>query len=142
MTKTTNYQLNQWDPDDPVRRTDFNEDNAKTEAALNQLAALSAQRGHVCGTYTGNAVTGRQIELGFEAAFVMIFCQSGPASESYDYYIEHGFITPAGLLYRGSHDGSMSIHEATRCTGTKLVLGTVNYMNRSGRTYFYIAFRK
>ena len=31
---TTNYQLNQWEPTDPVIRTDFNADNAKIEAAL------------------------------------------------------------------------------------------------------------
>ena len=31
---TAVYQLNQWDAADPVIRTDFNEDNAKIEAAL------------------------------------------------------------------------------------------------------------
>ena len=34
MTKTEHYQLNQWDAADQVKRTDFNEDNAKIEAAL------------------------------------------------------------------------------------------------------------
>ena len=32
--QTTNYQLNQWQPTDPVQRTDFNADNAKIDAAL------------------------------------------------------------------------------------------------------------
>ena len=31
---TTNYQLNQWEATDQVRRTEFNEDNAKIDAAL------------------------------------------------------------------------------------------------------------
>jgi len=31
---TSNYQLNQWEPDDRVLRTDFNADNAKIDAAL------------------------------------------------------------------------------------------------------------
>ena len=31
---TAVYQLNQWDAADPVIHTDFNEDNAKIEAAL------------------------------------------------------------------------------------------------------------
>ncbi len=35
---TTNYQLNQWEPTDPVLRTDFNADNAKLDAALNELS--------------------------------------------------------------------------------------------------------
>ena len=34
MTKTEHYQLNQWDAADQVKRTDFNEDNAKIEEAL------------------------------------------------------------------------------------------------------------
>lgn len=35
---TTNYQLNQWEPTDQVLRTDFNEDDAKIDAALADLA--------------------------------------------------------------------------------------------------------
>ena len=35
--QTTNYQLNQWQPTDPVQRTDFNADNATVEAALTDL---------------------------------------------------------------------------------------------------------
>ena len=34
---TTNYDLCQWEPTDPVIRTDFNADNAKLEAALSSL---------------------------------------------------------------------------------------------------------
>jgi len=34
---TPNYNLNQWEPDDRVLRTDFNADNAKIEAALSSL---------------------------------------------------------------------------------------------------------
>ena len=34
MTKTTNFQLNQWDGDDRIMREDFNADNAKIDAAI------------------------------------------------------------------------------------------------------------
>ena len=34
MTKTKKYNLNQWEPADPIRRTDFNADNAAIDAAL------------------------------------------------------------------------------------------------------------
>lgn len=34
MTKTEHYQLNQWDAADPIRREDFNADNATIDAAL------------------------------------------------------------------------------------------------------------
>ena len=42
MTQTQNYQLNQWEAADQVKRTDFNADNAKLDAALAQKADLSA----------------------------------------------------------------------------------------------------
>lgn len=35
---TTNYNLCQWEASDQVNRTDFNEDNQKTEAGLNSLS--------------------------------------------------------------------------------------------------------
>lgn len=35
--QTSNYGLNQWEATDQVLRTDFNEDNAKLEAALAAL---------------------------------------------------------------------------------------------------------
>lgn len=42
LTKTTYYQLNQWDATDRVLRTDFNGDNAKIDAALHDLAGRGA----------------------------------------------------------------------------------------------------
>ena len=42
MTKTEHYQLNQWDAADQVKRTDFNEDNAKLDAALAGLSSSKA----------------------------------------------------------------------------------------------------
>ncbi len=60
MTKTTNYQLNQWAKSDLVMMDDFNADNAKIDAALKAnadaiTAAAAAQTNCtvVCGTYTG-----------------------------------------------------------------------------------------
>ena len=41
--KTTNYQLNQWEPTDQVLRTDFNADNAKLDTALAGLAAKGTE---------------------------------------------------------------------------------------------------
>ena len=60
MTKTTNYQLNQWEKSDRVMMDDFNADNQKIDAALKAnadaiTAAAAAQTNCtvVCGTYTG-----------------------------------------------------------------------------------------
>lgn len=44
LRQTTNYQLCQWDSEDFIRRTDFNADNAKIDAALlAQTEALAAE---------------------------------------------------------------------------------------------------
>lgn len=37
MNKTEKYQLNQWEKTDRIMMEDFNEDNAKLEAALSDL---------------------------------------------------------------------------------------------------------
>ena len=41
---TANYNLCQWEATDQVQRTDFNEDNAKIDAALNILSGQVAQK--------------------------------------------------------------------------------------------------
>lgn len=56
MEKTANYQLNQWDAADPIRREDFNSDNAALDAVL---GALAAGQLHVAtGAYTGAGAYG------------------------------------------------------------------------------------
>lgn len=48
MNRTSNYDLCQWEETDRVRRTDFNEDNAKIDQALAQeRAAREALNGRV-----------------------------------------------------------------------------------------------
>ena len=42
--QTTNYQLNQWEPTDAVRRVEFNQDNAKVDAALKSLSDQVLQK--------------------------------------------------------------------------------------------------
>ncbi len=87
MTETKNYNLNQWDAADPVRREDFNSDNAILDAALlGHDAALSshalalARRGNckiVAGTYTGTGSFGsdrpNSLDFGGRPILVMIF---------------------------------------------------------------------
>ena len=65
---TTNYNLNQWEATDKVLRTDFNEDNAKIDAALKanaDVAAAAAAAAALCGncqietqSYTGTGAYG------------------------------------------------------------------------------------
>ena len=68
MTKTTNYQLNQWAKSDRVMMDDFNADNTKIDAALKanaDTAAAASAAVALCGnckietsTYTGTGTCG------------------------------------------------------------------------------------
>ena len=50
--QTSNYGLNQWAAEDKVLRTDFNQDNAKLDAALDHLANRFYYGTYTCdGTY-------------------------------------------------------------------------------------------
>jgi len=57
---TPNYNLNQWEPDDRVLRTDFNADNAKIDAALNDLNRLT----ELLAYYTGQIGSLIRVEHG------------------------------------------------------------------------------
>lgn len=75
MEYTTNYQLNQWDAQDAIKREDFNADNAKTDAALGALAAGMPKL--ATGSYTGNgnANTGetiRALDCGFAPKLAVV----------------------------------------------------------------------
>ena len=66
MTKTTNYQLNQWAKSDRLRMDDFNADNQKIDAAL------AAKSRVACGVYTGDGTTSRTIDLDFTPKAVLV----------------------------------------------------------------------
>ena len=64
MTKTTNYQLNQWAKSDRIMMDDFNADNAKIDAALKAVADGGAKL--AVGTYTGTGnSTDTTVTVGF-----------------------------------------------------------------------------
>ena len=70
-TKTEHYQLNQWEPGDNFLRVDFNEDNAKIDAALASKYDL------IFGSYQGNDAASQFISLGFTPKAVFVFSSSG-----------------------------------------------------------------
>ena len=73
MTKTTNYQLNQWDATDRVLREDFNSDNRKIDAALGEMPHF------VIGTYTGDGAETRTIPLDFTPKALYVVASDGMA---------------------------------------------------------------
>jgi hypothetical protein len=67
MTKTENLQLPQWEAEDYVQRSDFNE----AFAALDEGYSTAMERPYVIGSYTG---TGEEmtIELGFRPTLLIV----------------------------------------------------------------------
>ncbi len=85
---TPNYQLSQWEPDDQFLRADFNEDNAKIDAALKAKAdasALAAVASTIpkiaAGKYVGDGAESREIVVGFRPKFVLVVGQMGRLTE-------------------------------------------------------------
>ena len=68
---TTNYDLCQWEPTDAVQRVEFNQDNAKIDAALNSLA--QSRNCMVWTTsYTGDGADTKTLTFPHQPYFVLI----------------------------------------------------------------------
>ena len=78
--KTENYQLNQWEPSDNFLRTDFNEDNARIDAALTELSGKVTIE---LFQYKGNGDAARTIELGYRPKAVIIIANPGSMTNGY-----------------------------------------------------------
>ena len=77
MTKTTNYQLNQWAKSDRVMMDDFNADNLKVDSALAALGeAIAAAPKIAVGSYTGSGSCGasspRTLTFAFQPKLVIV----------------------------------------------------------------------
>lgn len=149
--KTTNYQLNQWNPEDDFLRTDFNEDNTNLESALTSLQSsitslqnsLSAAESSlstaisnakpVFGSYTGayktSVSTTTAINLGFQPSLVMVMEASGRVTDSGGNY--------CGMAFPGSSGNSITITS----TGFTVANKNFSYLNYQDWVFHYIALR-
>ena len=135
MNQTPNYQLNQWDKTDRIQMEDFNADNAKIEAALNQATeiAISASKLHF-GTYKGTSSSSQTISLDFTPKIVLVCTVDGTFTSSSD-----------------SHFGGLAFTNIPCSINNSKIIEIVNqgfvaYYNSSSkaaananRTYHYIA---
>ena len=161
MTKTENYQLNQWDAADPIRREDFNSDNAAIDAALNAIknaaeedmqslgetvAAVAAGMGTggkncriAWGTYTGTGTYGADnpTRLTFDFCPMWVFVAS-----------EEVYIDGKSILMRPNSRALAEFGGAIFVTWEDLAVAwyttaTVNQNlsqnNTSGYTYHWVA---
>lgn len=128
--QTSNYGLSQWEAADQVKRTDFNADNAKVDAAL----AIRNCRIFV-QSYVGDDNTTRTHTFPAQPYLVLI-----TDSDSLMLLVpgmSHGYFT-YGVAFQGSPTTTW-----TDCSVTLSVdpeLSPVNIANRSTKTYFMMAF--
>ena len=83
MTQTPNFHLNQWSPEDYVRRTDFNADNAKIDAALEAAGNCRIVTGSYTGTGHYNSATPNSLTFEKAPLLLLIF------SDAY-FFAAHG----------------------------------------------------
>lgn len=159
MKRTTNYDLPTWEKDDFIRMQDFNDLTGKLDAALksgadaqtalqNAIKAVkataenaysSANKPYVAGSYTGNGGT-QTVDLGFKPRFLVISRGFDKGDYSADYALFAG--TPEQI------DDWMAKVVSITNTGFTVKMAAYNtstcpqlWLNTSGRTYSYIAFR-
>ena len=134
--QTTNYKLNQWAAEDPVLRTDFNQDNAKIDAALNAgmeaVKALGETRpALLTGTYQGDGSTTNThlAQMGLNPRFLMVLSHN--ASQAHVLFLMGEAVlsksggstvgaapqvlrTDAGITFQGANSGQVMNSEWTK----------------------------
>ena len=146
-TQTTSYGLNQWHPEDPVLRQDFNQDNQKQDIIFNDLETrlLSLEQTGLkgcIGTYQGNG-TQQEIATAFSPKALLIYC-TGKINDTIQspLWIEFGEEAYEMTYYRYGEGSFSPSSGAAMITGAGFRVhcdGTPHtYFNTSGITYNYL----
>ena len=153
---TTNYDLCQWEATDQVLRTDFNQDNAKIDAALaakaeqSEFSALSADVQQIqadltkitIGSYTGNGNVTRSFNLGVYPQAVLIMCSYGATGYHYSRFMHLGGLalrgkpakTQQGDVFISVTSNGFSVSDEGHDNGCSVLLNYSEYV------YYYIVF--
>ena len=141
MQQTSHYQLNQWDAEDRIQRTDFNSDNAKVDAVLAEQAAdLSAQAVKLakCGncqlyytTYTGTGSGSNSFTFPRRPLFICVM------GNNISFFAVQG--APSGTGRRGTGMGVSNITWTGNSVSWASENGNIIYQcNESGKTYYIV----
>ena len=133
MNRTTNYNLCQFEETDRVRRTDFNEDNAKIDAAIKAVAnrvtvTESFDSNHtVFGSFEGDETKNRKIPLPWQPMLVILF---GMGAGNYSICIVFGsicgFVTPHSVNFS---------EDTVKISGSSFVIADTSF--NDGPTHYF-----
>ena len=132
MTKTTNYQLNQWAKSDRIMMDDFNSDNAKIDAALGTIPKLAV------GSYVGDGAFGYEhltsLSFDFKPKIVLI---SAPTLNTCNMIL---FSSAGGNTYLagGAQNALTAIWSGNQLSWYGSGSG-LEQLNNAGTTYYYFA---
>lgn len=138
---TEHYQLHQWEPEDPFLRTDFNEDLAKIDNALNQLAGstLHIASGSYAGTGEAGAEHPNQLTFEFVPKMVVLTVDAGQELENGTVLVA-GQTRSSGMGTSYSGGSCLNLHITWIGQGLSWYSAKVSYqLNKSGQTYRYFA---
>ena len=157
MTKTTNYQLNQWAKSDRVMMDDFNADNTKIDAALKanadtaaantQTLAAQAQTiaklGNckvVAGSYTGDGTYGADhaITLNFSHKPMLVIIQDSQAQTTCRLFLQAG--CSRSFAWHDGNAQNMVVTWGTTSVSWFHYQSDEYQMNRNKAAYSYVAF--
>ena len=130
MTKTENYNLNQWEKTDRVLMDDFNEDNQKIDAALSNIPRVAF------GSYTGKGGTSynfqKDFAVGFTPCAVLIMTANGTTGDSNPF---GGIFCPDIPLQGNNYtaDVALIIENGFR------IQGQYHSLYNSGKEYYWFA---
>ena len=79
--QTTNYQLNQWEPADAVQRVEFNQDNAKMDAALKALSDQVVQKANQSALNTVISAVNQKADASTVSALSQTVAQKADQSQ-------------------------------------------------------------
>ena len=129
---TEHYGLCQWEETDQVMREEFNENNAKIDAALSAMRTVSSC---VTGNYIGNDGD-VHVELGFRPSFLFIIPSNRTGSYTSDIMGLWGF---SGVMVELTRYDSIEIFSKCEFTDTGFTVAQSN-MTAPQITFLYAAF--
>ena len=141
---TTNYNLNQWEATDKVLRTEFNEDNAKIDAALkshdDELAELEAAIGAkgnckiVVTTYQGTG------EYGENNPSTVYFSQGEPTLLLIIDARGDSMLIHSGSISASSGGGAVFVNWGTNSVSWYSSVNAGAQMNNSGTYQVFLLY--
>ena len=138
---TEHYQLHQWEGSDSFLRTDFNEDLAKIDNALNQLAGstLHIASGSYAGTGEAGAEHPNQLTFEFVPKMVVLTVDAGQELENGTVLVA-GQTRSSGMGTSYSGGSCLNLYITWSEQGLSWYSAKVSYqLNKSGQTYRYFA---